>query len=144
MPKNSQTFANHKRNDPVFHFFVVPVAVISVIAAAVRLVRFPSLGHGWLVVVALAATVAVFKIRLYALRVQDWVIRLEERLRLMAVLKDPLRARIGELTGSQLIALCFASDAELPRLVELALQEKLSRTEIKKSVMDWRPDYSRI
>ncbi|HLY99727.1 MAG TPA: DUF6526 family protein [Candidatus Angelobacter sp.] len=144
MPKNSQTFANHKRSDPLFHFFMVPVAVISVITAAVRLVRFPSLGNGWLVVVALAALVAVFKIRLYALRVQDRVIRLEERLRLTAVLKDPLRSRIGELTGSQLIALRFASDAELPRLVELALQEKLSRAEIKKSVIDWRPDYSRI
>ena len=144
MPNTSQTFANHKRTDPLFRFFMVPVAVISVIAAAVRLVRFPSLGHAWLLVVALAALVAVFKIRLYALRVQDRVIRLEERLRLMAVLKDPLRSRIGELTDSQLIALRFASDTELPRLVELALQEKLSRAEIKKSVIDWRPDYSRI
>ena len=144
MPKNSQTFANHKRNDPLFHLFMVPVAVISVIATAVRLVRFPSLGHGWLLVVAVAAMVAVFKIRFYALHVQDRVIRLEERLRLMTVLKDPLRSRIEELTGSQLIALRFASDAELARLVELALQEKLSRAEIKKSVIDWRPDYSRI
>jgi len=144
MSKTSQTFANHKRSDPLFHFFMVPVAVISVIVAAVRLVRFPSLGNGWLVVVAVAATVAVFKIRLYALRVQDRVIRLEERLRLMAVLKDPLRSRIAELSGSQLIALRFASDAELPRLVELTLQEKLSRAEIKKAVVDWRPDYSRI
>jgi len=144
MAKKTQTFSNHLRIDPPFHFFMVPVAVIGLITAAVQLIRFPSLGHGWLTIIAVAALVAVFKIRLYALRVQDRVIRLEERLRLMAVLKDPLRSRITELTGSQLIALRFASDAELPRLVELALQEKLSRTEIKKTVIDWRPDYSRI
>jgi hypothetical protein len=95
-------------------------------------------------VIALAALVAVFKIRLYALRVQDRVIRLEERIRLVSVLPEPLRSRIGELTGAQLVALRFASDAELPSLVERALQEKLSRADIKKAVVNWRPDYSRI
>ncbi len=94
--------------------------------------------------IALAALVAVFKIRLYALRVQDRVIRLEERIRLTSVLSEPLRSRIGELTGAQLVALRFASDTELPSLVERALQEKLSRADIKKAVVNWRPDYSRI
>ena len=94
--------------------------------------------------IALAALVAVFKIRLYALRVQDRVIRLEERIRLASVLSEPLRSRIGGLTGAQLVALRFASDTELPSLVERALQEKLSRADIKKAVVNWRPDYSRI
>jgi Family of unknown function (DUF6526) len=144
MAEKPQTFANHKRNDPLFHFFMVPVALISVIVAVVQFVRFPALGSGWLLVVALAALVAVFKIRLYALRVQDRVIQLEERIRLTSVLSEPLRSRIGELTGAQLIALRFAADIELPSLVERALQEKLSRADIKKAVVNWRPDYSRI
>ncbi len=140
----AQNFVNHKRNDPPFHFFMVPVAIISVIAAIVQLVRFPSLASAWLLVVAIAATVAVFKIRLYALRVQDRVIRLEERLRLVSVLPEPLRSRIGELSGSQLIALRFAPDAELAGLVDQILQKKLERNEIKKAVVSWRADYSRI
>jgi len=140
----AQNFSNHKRNDPPFHFFMVPVAIISVIAAIVQLVRFPSLASVWLLVVAIAATVAVFKIRLYASRVQDRVIRLEERLRLVSVLPEPLRSRIGELSGSQLIALRFAPDVELASLVDQILQKKLERNEIKKAVVSWRADYSRI
>jgi hypothetical protein len=96
------------------------------------------------VVVALAATVAVFKIRLYALRVQDRLIRLEERLRMMSLLSEPLRSRIGELTDGQYVGLRFASDSELPALVQRALDEKLSRKDIKKAVTKWRADYSRI
>lgn len=144
MPEAQQTFANHRRNDPPFHFFVLPVSFISVIAAAVQFFRFPGFGSGWLLIVAAAAVVAVFKIRLYALRVQDRLICLEERLRLISVLPEPLRARIGELTVAQMIALRFASDAELPGLVEQALQQKLSIGDIKKMIANWRPDYSRI
>lgn len=139
-----QNFANHGRLDPPFHFFMVPVALITTIAVIVRAVRSPNLWTLWYVVVALAGLVAVFKIRLYALRVQDRVIRLEERVRMMAVLPAPLRARIGELTTDQCVGLRFACDAELPGLVQRALDEKLSRKDIKKAVKDWRADYARI
>jgi hypothetical protein len=144
MSEIPQSFANHARTDPPFHLFVLPVALISVIVAVVQLVRFPSLANGWLLVIAVAAVFAVFKVRLYALRVQDRVIRLEERLRLISVLPEALRSRIADLTGDQLIALRFASDTELAGLVERALQEKLDRTSIKKAIVNWRPDYSRI
>jgi regulator of protease activity HflC (stomatin/prohibitin superfamily) len=82
--------------------------------------------------------------RSYATHLQDRVIRLEERQRLAAILQEPLRSRIGELTDSQLVGLRFASDAELPALVQRALDERLDRTDIKKAITDWRPDYSRV
>ena len=97
-----------------------------------------------MVVIALAALMAIFKIRLNALRVQDRVIRLEERLRLATILPEPLRARIPELTVGQLIALRFASDAELPALVQKTLNEKLSRDDIRKSIQNWRTDDWRV
>lgn len=144
MEKKPQTYANHARFDPPFHFFVLPVVLITVIAIIVRAVREPSLWSVWLVVVAFAGCVAVIKIRLNALKVQDRVIRLEERLRMMAILPEATRSRIGELTDGQFVGLRFASDEELPALVKRALDEKLSRKDIKKAVTNWRPDYSRV
>jgi hypothetical protein len=142
--KTPQNFSNHTRFDPAFHFFVIPVFAITLIAVIVHLVRHPGLHSAWLTVFMLAATAAVFKTRLYALRVQDRVIRLEERMRLAALLDEPLRARIGELSEAQLIGLRFASDAELPALTARALAEKMSRDDIKKAVQHWRPDYWRV
>ena len=142
--KTPQSFANHTRFDPPFHFFVLPVFAITVIIAIVHLVMHPSLHAAWLVVFILAAAVAVVKARTYALRVQDRVIRLEERLRLAILVDKPLRAHIVELTESQLVGLRFASDAELPALAARALSEKLSKAEIKKAVTQWRPDFWRV
>jgi hypothetical protein len=139
-----QNLSNYKRYDPLFHFFVLPVFAISLIAAIVHLVRRPGLHSAWFVVVLIAAMVAIFKIRLYALKVQDRVIRLEERLRLASLLDPALRPRIAELTVSQLIALRFASDGELPALAARALNEKLAAPEIKKAIRQWRPDDWRI
>ncbi len=151
MAEKPQTFANHTRFDPLFHAFLIPVFGLGVILSLTHF--FAHIGHRslWgnvhaflLVVLAFALLILMFKTRLYALKVQDRVIRLEERLRLMQVLLEPLRSRIPELTESQLIALRFAPDAELPKLVERALNEKLSRNDIKKSIQNWRSDYWRV
>jgi cellulose synthase/poly-beta-1,6-N-acetylglucosamine synthase-like glycosyltransferase len=149
--KMPQTFANHSRLDPSFHFFIIPVFVLTLILSLLNFfyhLLHSGLRHSLhsflLILLAAAALTLVFKVRLYALRVQDRVIRLEERLRLMQVLPEPLRARIPELTESQLCGLRFASDAELAKLTERALKEKLSRKEIKKSIQNLRPDYWRV
>jgi len=146
-----QTYANHTRLDPWFHFFLLPVFFLGLILALTHF--FAHLSHSsfrenfhafLLIVLALALLILAFKTRLYALKVQDRVIRLEERLRLMQILPEPLRARIPELTEDQLAGLRFASDAELPKLTERALNEKLSRKQIKQSIQNWRPDYWRV
>jgi hypothetical protein len=146
-----QTFASHTRWDPLFHFFVIPVFVLGLILTLVHFFAHITEGdlrdhiHAFLLILlALALLTLALKVRLYALKVQDRVIRLEEQLRLMRLLPEPLRARIPELTEGQLCALRFASDAELPKLAERAMNEKLSRAEIKKSIQTWRPDYWRV
>jgi len=141
---SAQNFSNHIRYDPLFHFFILPVFAITLIATIVHLVRRPGLCSAWMVVFMLAAIFALFKVRLYSLKVQDRVIRLEERLRLTALLDASLRPRIGELAEAQLIALRFASDAELPALAARALNEKLAAAEIKKSIQHWRTDEWRV
>ena len=144
MADTAQSFSNHARYDPAFHFFLIPLMGVNIVSALIHLIRHPGLGSFWWLILAIAGLVAVGRTRFYALRVQDRVIRLEERLRLMSVLPEPLRARIGELTDRQLIGLRFASDQELPGLVQRALDEKLALGDIKKAVTNWRPDYSRI
>jgi Family of unknown function (DUF6526) len=144
MPEAPQNFSHHTRWDPVFHFFILPVFAITLIMTIVHLVRRPGLHSAWLIVVVIAAILAIFKIRMYALRVQDRVIRLEERLRLATLIDPSLRNQIGVLTESQLVALRFASDAELPALAARAINEKLPAIEIKKSIQTWRPDYWRV
>ena len=145
MPENTpQTLTNHTRLDPPFHMFVMPVAGISLLVSIAYLIQHPGFYAAWLVVVAVAAIVLVLKTRLYALKTQDRVIRLEERLRLASLLPQSLCARVGELSESQLIALRFASDAELPGLTERTISGKLSGAEIKKTIVNWRPDYWRV
>jgi hypothetical protein len=139
-----QTLSNHAKYDPAFHFFLIPVLAINVIVIAVQLFRTPGPLGIWLLVVSLALLVMAGRLRSYATHLQDRIIRLEERLRLASILEEPLRSRVAELTGSQLVGLRFASDAELPALVQRALDEKLSRSDIKKAITDWRPDYSRV
>src|SRR5437763_2508950 len=142
--KKPQTYANHARWDPLFHFFAVPVFLLLAVAGGVHFIWRPGLHSGLLFVIVVALAIAVLKARLYALRVQDRVIRLEEQLRLVSLLPEPLRSRVPELTPGQLVGLRFASDPELPGLVERALSEKLSQADIKKSIQNWRPDYLRV
>jgi hypothetical protein len=142
--KRPQTFANHTRWDPPFHFFALPVFILLTIGTVVHFIWRPSLHSGLMFVVATALATAVMKSRLFALKLQDRVIRLEERLRLTALLPESLRSRIPELTEAQLVGLRFASDGEVAKLAERAMNEKLSQADIKKAIQTWRPDYCRV
>lgn len=139
-----QNLQNHTKFFPMFHFFVVPVLGINVIRAAVVMVRGFSLNTGFGFVVALALVALALASRLMALTVQDRVIRLEMRLRLQLALPAELRARIPEFSRSQLVALRFAGDAELPALARKVLDEHLEdRKAIKKLVKNWEADFLR-
>jgi len=142
--KLPQTRSNHVRFDPAFHFFLAPALLLFLLWTVINLVRNLNSTSVSFVVVAVLMLVTATKARLYALKVQDRVIRLEERLRLSGLLPEPLRSRVGELTEAQLIALRFASDAELPTLVQRALNENLGAKQIKEEVREWRPDYWRV
>jgi hypothetical protein len=130
--------------DPPFHYFIAPVFAISWVISVIFATRHPNFVHFWIVIFNTALLVAVTRFRQYALKVQDRVIRLEERLRLATLLPDSQRSQIARLTERQLIALRFASDAEIPILVEQTLSSNLAPADIKKAIKTWRPDYWRV
>ena len=142
--KTPQTFANHVRLHPPFHFFLLPAALVLLILTIVNVIRHASELEAWiLLLIGVMMPVAIVLIRINPLRAQDRVIRLEERLRLASLLSEPLRSQIGALTEQQLVALRFASDAEMPGLVERALKG-MSAGDIKKAVVTWRADLFRV
>jgi hypothetical protein len=142
-----QSFRNHASFDPAFHGLaglallgnIVFMAIVLFVGIQSRIVL--SL---WIVTLTVVLIVALFKSRMYPLKIQDRIIRLEERLRLDALLPEALRKRIPELTEDQLIGLRFASDEEIPSLVELTLEKNLDRRQIKERIQSWRPDHYRI
>jgi hypothetical protein len=141
---NVQNVENHARFLPPFHFFIAPVFLINVVWCAVRAVRAFSPWAVMTLLVAIALLLLAFVSRIMALTVQDRVIRLEMRLRLQQVLPVELRARIAEFSTSQLVALRFASDRELPDLAQKVLEDNLTdRKAIKKMIRDWQPDFLR-
>lgn len=140
----SQNLKNHSRLDPLFHFFLAPVLLANLVITIVYLVRHPHFHSAWLVVLSIAAFVLAFKVRLYGLKVQDRVIRLEERLRLQSLAPAQWHAQIYRLTEDQLIGLRFAADDEVVELAKQALEHNLTRKQIKERIGDWRPDYWRV
>ena len=141
MSKTSpQNLKNHARLDPMFHMVLALVIVVNLVYSIVHLVRHVSWRSGWFVVLSLAACIVFLKIREYPLKVQDRVIRLEERLRLQALAPAEWHAQIYRLSEDQLIGLRFAGDGEVVALAKQALEENLNRKQIKERIRDWRAD----
>lgn len=142
--KMPQNYANHRRLVPMYHFVLSLIFLINLLASGWRLFKHPSVWTGISFVVALGLIGVLLYSRTFPLHVQDRLIRLEERLRLMEILPGDLKSRISELKEPQLIGLRFAPDEEVPDLVRQVLDGKLTgREEIKKAVKNWRPDYFR-
>jgi len=140
-----QSFKNHARFVPAFHFFVAPIFVLNIVWSIVHAIRNFSFGTVVSLLVAIALFLLAWYARVFAMTVQDRVIRLETRLRLEQMLPLDLRARIPEFTLDQLVSLRFASDAELPALARKVLHEKLiERTAIKRLIQSWQPDLLRV
>ena len=144
-----QTYANHTRWYPLFHFVVMPLLALNFLSHLVRLfMAAPDSGRKALAfwtLLSLALILLGLASHLQALKAQDRVIRLEEKLRYRDVLSSDLAGRFGELSTSQVIALRFASDAELSGMVERTLNGEFAKQkDIKQAIKDWRGDYLRV
>jgi hypothetical protein len=144
MTQTPQSFKHHARLDPQFHFVLFGTLVVNFVVAIVLTVRHPSFWSAWFLVLSFVAFIALFRLRLYPLKVQDRVIRLEERLRLQALAPAEWHAQIYRLNEDQLIGLRFASDEEVVELAKQALEHNLNRKQIKERIQSWRADDWRV
>ena len=140
----TQTYKNHTRFFPPFHFIAAPILLLNLINALRHVYLNPNRSTAFAALVAFGLVAGIAGSRVMALRVQDRVIRLELQLRMRGLLPSDLAARINELTPEQMVALRFASDRELPDLVRDVLAGKLtSQKAIKLAIRDWQGDYLR-
>jgi len=142
---DQQTYSNHTRWYPLFHFVVVPLLAINFLSHLVRFFMTPSWALAFWVLLSITLILFALAARLMALKAQDRVIRLEERLRYRDLLSAELAARASDLPASQIIALRFASDGELQSLVERTIAGEFGTTkDIKMAIKEWRGDYLRV
>jgi cell division protein FtsL len=142
--KKPQNYENHAKFIPVFHYIALPLLLVNFFGALFRVtqeISFYTLNGVGLAISLIV--VAVFT-RLFALKAQDRVIRLEEQIRMQTFLPDALKAQVGRLTMGQIVALRFASDEELVDLTQDALNQNTSPNALKQAVKNWRPDYDRV
>ena len=139
-----QNFENHVRYLPAFHFVAFPLFFVNFCYAAYQAVVHVSAATVMGLVLAVALVLLFLLSRMMVVTVQDRVIRLEERLRMRALLPADLQPHIDQFTVKQMVALRFASDAELPALARKVLDGQIEdQKAIKKMVTEWRADYQR-
>lgn len=140
-----QNFANHTRWYPLAHFVIAPIALANLVYQAVKLYRNPNYDGVWMVVIALTLILLSISARLQALKAQDRVIRLEERLRYGALLSPELARKASDLPIGMMIAMRFASDAELPEIAAAAVEGKFaSSKDLKQAIKNWKADEHRV
>lgn len=141
MADTAQSYARHARYVPPYHFVAGPIFLIYFLWAAYRAVTLPGGDTLVTLLLSIALILLYFYARIFALTVQDRVIRLEMRMRLRELLPADLAARIHEFTPKQLVAMRFACDAELPAIARTVLDERLTDGKaIKRLVRDWQAD----
>ncbi|MBB3129871.1 hypothetical protein FHS19_004576 [Paenibacillus rhizosphaerae] len=142
----SQNYNNHVRMVPAFHFFLVPLGIITLIASIIHL--FVAEMHGislfsslLFVSVSLMAVITMIFARRFACKVQDRAIRAEENLHCFALTGKLLDPR---LNTNQILALRFAPDEEWMALCDKAVKENLTPESIKRSIKAWKADDERV
>ena len=139
-----QSLSNHARYVPGFHFVLAAILLVNLGWALYVLIRAPGVAGGIGLLLAAGLVLLYWYARAFAVRVQDRVIRLEERLRLTEMLPTELHSRIPEFSLGQLVALRFASDGELPTLARRVLDERITdQGAIKQMITQWRADHLR-
>ncbi len=141
---STQSLKNHARLDPPYHVVLGAIMIANLIIAIVYVVRHFGFHSVWVLVLSLGLVVLILKVRTYPLKVQDRVIRLEERLRLQSLAPAEWHTQIYRLNEGQLIALRFAGDDEVVALAKMALEENLTRKQIKERIRNWRADDWRV
>jgi len=140
-----QNYANHRSVDKNLYIITLLLIVAALLSITAVYLAMPVLSAGATLLIVISAIGILFRMRTYAVRVQDRVIRLETRLRLERVLPDDLAAKIPALTLPQLVGLRYASDAELPDLVRKVLESNIANSDdIKKLVRNWQADRLRV
>jgi hypothetical protein len=140
-----QNYQNHTRWFPLFHFVLTPILLFHLLWQIGRFYYEPTWIRAEYILFAIGVIVLSLAARLQALKAQDRVIRLEERLRYKEVLPKDLADKAVNLKTSQMIALRFASDEELSDLVQRTLNKELATPkEIKLAIKNWRGDYLRV
>lgn len=138
-----QSYKDHYRYIPLFHFFTYAAVIAIFIGSIVYLFKAPkgnALLASLLVVIAFVLGSLVWYSRAFALRAQDRAIRAEENFRHFVLTGRPFDKR---LRMRQIIALRFASDEELPALAQKAADENLNSGAIKRAIKSWRADHHR-
>jgi hypothetical protein len=141
---SEQNFKKHSRYIPLWHFIIPVIMLVLLIGSIINLIHADAHNHysaALIVVIAVLFIGFYWYTRWFALRAQDRAIRAEENFRHFILTGKPLDNR---LHMRQIIALRFAGDDEMPALAKRAAEEKLSQTEIKKAIKNWKPDYNRV
>lgn len=89
----------------------------------------------------LFAWILLLKLRGYATKLQDRIIRQEVNFRHYMITWKTLDPA---LTTKQIVALRFAGDNEFVALCAKAAQEWLDNKQIKQLITDWKGDYERV
>lgn len=142
---SAQNYDNHRKFVRGYHVVAFGLLALNFFYSLYRVVTTLSMDSVMALLLAFALILVMFYARIFALRAQDRVIRLEEQLRLSELLPPDQKHTIDQLTTSQLIGLRFASDGEVATLVAAVIAEGIEdREEIKKRVTNWRPDYQQL
>ncbi len=141
-----QTYQTHRQFVPGYHYVLFGLLTLGAIGACVNLVVSIKRGQplydpALILLLFVCGILTALYARVFALKAQDRLIRLEERLRHQALTGQPLDSRLR--TG-QIIGLRFASDEEFPALAARAAAEGLSQGDIKRAIKTWRPDTYRV